>query len=142
MLHTVGMQNVFSNLYPLFVGAFVCNITLHFFNTVKVSCKLLGALTRIHVILTCNNCTINNTTTDDSPVFFQNLPAGKYTIDVTPVGIGNFNITKVIIVSDDVNTATTNTPTPKGTVMISNCIISLQAYVVCMYIQLRLCLHA
>ena len=128
----------FSNPYPLFLGAFVCNISSTSFNTVEVSCELLGVLVRIRVILTCNNCTINNTTTDDSPVIFQNLTAGKYTIDATPVVIGNFNITKVIMVSDDVNTATTNTPTTddantatnnttttEGTVMINNCIINL-----------------
>ena len=73
-------------------------------------------LARILVILTCDNCAINlNTTIDDSPVVFQTLPAGNYTVDVTPVGIGNFSITKEIMVSEDVNTATTNTPTTEGT---------------------------
>ena len=107
-------KNLFSNPYPFFVGAFVCHISSPSFNNIEISCKLLGVLVRIHVILTCNNYTINlNETMDDSPVVFQNLPAGNYTVDVTPVGIGNVSIrtNEVIMVSDNVNTATTYTPT-------------------------------
>ena len=46
-------------------------------------------------------------------LFFQNFPGGNYTVDVTPLGIGNASIRtkEVIMVSDDVNTATTKTPT-------------------------------
>ena len=118
--------------FLFFLDAFVCNVSSPSYNTVEVSCKLLGILARIHVTMISTNCTITlNTTLDDNPVVFHNLSAGNYTVDIAAVDIGNVSIMRTIEVSDDAtientpttensttaeNTTTTeNTPTNKNT---------------------------
>ena len=107
--------------FLFFLDAFVCNISSPSYNTVEVSCKLLGVLARIHVTMICTSCTNTlNTTLDDSPVVFQNLSAGNYTVDITTVDIGNVSIMRTIEITDDA--VTENTPTIEGTIMTNNCI--------------------
>ena len=100
-----------SFIYILHVGSFVCNIISPSFNTIGVSCELLGNLARVNVTLICNSCTSSSeyhTTVNDSPFIIPNLPAGNYTVYVTAVGV-NFKTVEVIMVSDDVTATTTNT---------------------------------
>ena len=98
--------------------AFVCAITSPSFNTIGVSCELLGNLVRVTVILNCTSCIGSDesyTILGDSPVVIPNLPAGNYSVDVIAVDISNVIIRtmKVIIMSDNVTTDTPPTHWPK-----------------------------
>jgi len=91
----------------LFTDVFLCSTSSPSFNSIKISCNLLGKLARINVTLKCTSCTssfkshavIGNST---SPIVIPNLPAGNYTVDIIAVDINNANITttEVITVSD------------------------------------------
>ena len=86
-------------------GAFNCNISSPSFNTIKVSCELLGNLSRVNVTLSSSS--EYHTTVNDSPIVIPNLPAGNYTVYVTAVDV-NIRTVEVIMVSDDVINETTN----------------------------------
>ena len=95
----------------LHTGVLVCNISSPSFNTINVSCELLGNLARVNVTLKCTSCTSSSeyhTTVNDRPIVISNLPAGNYTVDVTAVDV-NIRTVEVIMVSDDVTATTTNT---------------------------------
>ena len=105
---------MFSILF--FTDAFICNINSPYFNTIVVSCELLGNLVRVNVILNCTSCTGSDelyTILGDSPVVIPHLPAGNYSVDVIDVDISNVIIRTVgvIMVSDNV---TTDTPPTHG----------------------------
>ena len=92
-------------------GVFVCNISSPSFNTIKVSCELLGNLSRVNVTLNCTSCDSSSeyhTTVDDRPIVISNLPAGNYIVNVTAVDV-NIRTVEVIMVSDDVIATTTAT---------------------------------
>ena len=72
------------------------------FNTIEVSCELLGNLTRVIVTLICTRCTSSSeyhTTVNDSCIVIPNLPVGYYTVDVTAVD-ANIRTVEVIMVFD------------------------------------------
>ena len=101
----------FLKIHYFFTGAFKCNIISPSFNTIGVSCELLGNLARVNVTLICTSCTSSSeyhTTVNDSPIVIPNLPAGNYTVNVTAVDV-NIRTVEVIMVSDDVTTTTTST---------------------------------
>ena len=115
----VVVKNVFHSikislstlLYYFLTGAFKCNISSPSFNTIEVSCELLGNLTRVNVTLKCTGCTSSSeyhTTVNDSPIVISNLPGGNYTVNVTAVDV-NIRTVEVIMVFDDVTTTTTST---------------------------------
>ena len=100
----------FSTTYIFFTDPFICNITSPSFNTIGVSCELLGNFTRVNVTLKCTSCTSSSeyhTTVNDRPIVISNLPAGNYTVDVTAVDV-NIRTVEVIIVSDEVTATITN----------------------------------
>ena len=114
-------------LTTLHVGAFVCNIISPSFNTIYISCELLGNLATLNVILICISCTSSSeyhTTVNDSPIVIPNLPAGNYTVDVTAVDV-NIRTVEVIMVSDDVITTTTNTLSTIATATTTNTLSSI-----------------
>ena len=94
-------------------GAFVCNISSPSFNTVEVSCELLGNLARVNVSLNCTTCNGSEpfTLSDVSPIVIPNLPARNYTVDVFAVDI-NLGITEMIAVSDNITTGSLPTYGP------------------------------
>ena len=101
----------FSKVHYFFTSTFKCNIISPSFNTIGVSCELLGNLARVNITLICTSCTSNSeyhTTVDDSPIVIPNLPAGNYTVDVTAMD-ANIRTVEVIMVSDDVTTTATST---------------------------------
>ena len=102
-----------------FAGAFVCNISSPSSNTIEVTCRLFGNLTRVNVILTCTSCTDGPTKyslLDDSPVVIPDLPAGNYTAEIKAVDTDiELRTVKMVTVSDNVITTTTNTPTNDAT---------------------------
>ena len=106
------------NIYRLFLyaGAFVCNISSPSFNTIGVSCKLLGNLLRVSVIFNCTSCTDIKlqTITDNSPIVISGFPAGNYTVHVAVLDISNdiIRTVEVIVMSEDVTTDTSPTSVP------------------------------
>ena len=104
-------------IFLFFTGAraFVCNISSPSSNTIEVTCKLFGEMARVNVILTCIDCTDSSTRysiLDDSPVIIPELPAGNYTAEIMTVDMDIvLRAVKMVAISDNVVTATTNTPT-------------------------------
>ena len=80
---------------------------------------MFGKLARVNVILTCTSCTGSSTSysiLDDSPVIIPELPAGNYTAKILAVDKDVvLRTVKVFTVSDNIVTATTNTPTNNAT---------------------------
>ena len=117
-----GLLIDFINGYRLFLyaGAFVCNISSPSFNTIRVSCELLGILVRVNVILNCISCIGSHavyTITDDSPIVVRFLPAGNHTVNVTAVDISNdiIKTVEVIVMSEDVTIDMSPTSGPANT---------------------------
>ena len=115
-----------TNSYRLFLytGAFVCNISSPSFNTIEVSCKLLGILVRVNVLLNCTSCTDSQlqTITDDSPIVISEFPAGNYIVDVIAVDFSNdiIRTVEVIVMSEDVTTDMSPTSGPTTTATTHN----------------------
>ena len=108
--------------FLFFTGAFVCNISSPTSNTIEVTCKLFGNLTRVIVIYNCTSCTGRHTTYStikDSPVVTPDLPAGNYTVEIiamdTDIDYADFRTVKMVTVSEYVITTTANTPTNDAT---------------------------
>ena len=106
-------------IFILFTGVFGCNISWPSSNTIEVTCKLYGNLTRVIVIFTCTSCTDSSTrysVLDDSPFIIQGLPAGNYTAKIKAVDTDiELRTVKMVTVSDNVITTTTNVPTDDAT---------------------------
>ena len=104
------------------VGTFVCNVSSPSYNTVEVSCKLLGNLARVNVTLNCTS-RIGGleyyTVVDDSPIVIPSIPAGNYTVDTTAVDI-NFRTVEMIAVADNVTTSSLPTYGPTTDATITN----------------------
>ena len=105
------------------VGTFVCNVSSPSYNTVEVSCKLLGNLARVNVTLNCTS-RIGGleyyTVVDDSPIVMPNIPAGNYTVDTTAAVDINFRTVEMIAVADNVTTSSLPTYGPTTDATITN----------------------
>ena len=120
--------------YYYITGAFVCNISSLTFDTIGVSCKLLGNFVRINIILNCTSCTgslISYTVITDGPITISYLPAGNYTIDVIVIDSNYINITTtemIMVFNDITNNITDNMSTDEPTTESTTCMGKLMKW--------------
>ena len=99
-----------------------------------MSCKLLGNLVRINIIINCTSCTGNlrsYAVMTDGPITISYLPAGNYTIDVIVVDSNYINITTtemIVAFNNITNNITDNVSTDEPTTELTTCMGKLMKW--------------